>query len=124
MSQEIDMLDREYKTDLCDDINKCNNLRHQIYTKKPNFIMRKLGNEVLLIPIRNNVGDLENVYSLNSVGAYIYEIIDGVKDVSEICKMVSTKCNASEENLEEDIYKFIQELNESLIISCIGSKIN
>ena len=43
------------------------------FVKDPNIVSRKIAGEVILVPIRKNVGDLESIYTLNEVAARIWE---------------------------------------------------
>ena len=52
------------------DINKT-------YTKDPNIVARKIAGEMVLVPIKHNVGDLACIYNLNEVGARIWELLNG-----------------------------------------------
>ena len=39
------------------------------YQKDPDMVSREIAGEVILVPIRRNVGDLESVYTLNETAA-------------------------------------------------------
>jgi hypothetical protein len=39
------------------DLEKC-------YQKDPNIVSRKIADEFILVPIKQNVGDLESIYTL------------------------------------------------------------
>ena len=54
------------------------------YQKDQAVVSRKIADEVILVPIRKNVGDLESIYNLDEVGARIWELIDGKKKIKEI----------------------------------------
>ena len=50
----------------------------QVFARDPNFVSRRIEAETILVPIRNNVGDLDCIFSLNPVGALVWEQLDGV----------------------------------------------
>lgn len=39
------------------------------YQRDKSIVSRTIEEEVILVPIRQNVGDLESIYTLNEVGA-------------------------------------------------------
>ena len=45
------------------------------FKKDPNMVSRKIADEVILVPIRQNVGDLESIYTLNEVATRIWELM-------------------------------------------------
>lgn len=78
--------------------------------------MRKIGKEVVLIPIKNNIGDLQNIYTLNQVGAFIYEAIDGVNTIGEIGDLLSQKYGITKEQAQNDLLLFIKELEDASVV--------
>ena len=47
------------------------------YQQDPSIVSREIAGEVILVPIRNNVGDLESIYTLNETAARIWALLDG-----------------------------------------------
>ena len=81
--------------------------------KDPNIVSRKIADEYILVPIRYNVGDLESIYTLNEVGAFIWELIDGNRKVKEIQGMIVDEFEVSPQQAKTDLIEYIQQL-ESL----------
>lgn len=74
------------------------------------MVFRKIEGETILVPIRNNVGDLDNIYVLNGVGERIWELIDGVKDLAEIVRAICAEYDITPEQAEGDIAEFLKGL--------------
>jgi hypothetical protein len=70
------------------------NITNCVYRKCVNVVFRQVGDEALLIPVANDVGDLSSIYNLNEVGTRIWEFIDGERDVMEICAMIADEYEA------------------------------
>jgi len=83
-----------------------------VYRKSRNLVFRQIGDEALLIPVANDVGDLSNIYNLNEVGTRIWEFIDGEKDVMEICKMIAGEYEAPMDVVMNDTAEFISDLKD------------
>ena len=81
-----------------------------IYEKHDSMVFRKIEDETILVPIRNKVGDLSNIYVLNSVGARIWELIDGEKDVAGIIAAICSEYEISAKEAERDISEFLKGL--------------
>ena len=82
------------------------------YQKNPSFVYRKIAGELILVPIRQNVGDLESIYTLDPVAGFIWEQIDGKKDLQDIKKSVLKEFNVEAVVAERDLNELLQQLNE------------
>jgi len=89
------------------------NCLDRCYQKDPNIVSRKIANEVILVPIRNNVGDLESIYTLNEVAARIWELIDGNRKVSEIKRMITEEFDVTPEQADIDIFEFLKQMERA-----------
>ena len=84
----------------------------QVFQKNENFVFRQIDDETILVPIKNNVGDMGSIYNLNEVGAYIWEHLDGEKTLSEIKNKIAVEFEVSPETAEEDLMEFVDQLEE------------
>lgn len=81
-----------------------------IYEKDQSMVSRKIEDETILVPIRNNVGDLDNIYVLNEVGARIWELIDGKSEIEEIHDTICVEYEITPEEAEKDVREFLENL--------------
>ena len=84
----------------------------KVFQKNENFVFRQIDDETILVPIKNNVGDMGSIYNLNEVGAYIWEHLDGEKTLSEIKNKIAVEFEVSPETAEEDLMEFVNQLEE------------
>lgn len=89
-----------------------NNISSSIFSKSPNVVFRQIGDESILIPVANEVGDLSNIYNLNEIGTKIWEFIDGERDVSEICRLIADEYDAPVNVVMNDTAEFIGNLDD------------
>ena len=73
---------------------------------------RTIQHETILIPIKDNVGDMDSLYNLNEVGAFIWERLDGEKILRDIRTMITEAFGVSSEEAQEDLYEFVRQLKE------------
>lgn len=83
----------------------------EIYRQDDSIVSRRIEDEVILVPIRQNVADLESIYTLNEVGAYVWEQIDGQRTTTEILALMVREFEVSEEEAQKDLTDFIQQLS-------------
>ncbi len=81
-----------------------------IYTKSDSIVSRKIADEVILVPIRQDVGDLESIYTLNEVAARIWELVDGKSTVKEIRDVIVSEYEVPPIEVEKDIMGCLHEL--------------
>ena len=80
------------------------------YEKDPSIVHRNIAGEMILVPIRQNVADLESIYTLDEVGARIWELIDGQRRVEEIRDTIVEEYEVSQDVAEADLIEFVQQL--------------
>jgi hypothetical protein len=81
-----------------------------VYTRNDRVVSRKIVDELILIPIRNSVVEMEAMYTMNEVGARVYELIDGKRPVREIVETIVTEFEVAFETAEADVREFISQL--------------
>lgn len=87
-----------------------------ILSHSPSVVTRKTGSEYVLVPVTNNIADMNSVYTLNETGAFIWEHIDGKKSVEEIIEVLTGEYDILREDAENDVFEFISNLEKYLII--------
>ena len=87
------------------DLNHC-------YKRNENFVYRKIESEMLLVPIKDNVGDRGCIYNLNEVGAFIWEHLDGSNSLETIKENILDEFEISSETAVEDLNDFMSQLQE------------
>lgn len=81
-----------------------------------NIVTRKTGNEYVLVPVTSNIADMNRVFTLNETGAFIWEKIDGEKNLKEIIEALIKEYDISEEKAQSDVMEFVENLNKYQII--------
>ena len=82
------------------------------YKRNENFVFRKIKNETILVPIKDNVGDMGFIFNLNEVGAFVWEHLDGKNRLLDIKNMVSEEFEVSSQEAEKDLCEFVDQLKE------------
>lgn len=81
-----------------------------VLKKSENIVFRKIENEYILVPIRSNAADLDYIYTLNEVGARIWELIDGTRTVGDVRDIVCSEYDVTPETATEDLDALLAEL--------------
>ena len=82
------------------------------FIRNPNFIFRKIVDETILVPIRQNVAELNCIYSLNEVGSFLWQKLAEPQDLSTLQSAVLIEFDASAEQVAADVSQFLSELTD------------
>jgi len=81
-----------------------------IYHHDPSIVARNIAGEVILVPIRNNVGDLDSIYTLNETAAFVWERLDGVHTLAEVVAALVAEYEVEPAQAEQDVLALIAQL--------------
>ncbi|MGD2097953.1 MAG: PqqD family protein [Desulfobacterales bacterium] len=84
----------------------------RVYQKNQNFVFRQIDDETLLVPIKDSVGDMGAIYSLNSVAAFVWQHMDGQKTLQDIKNMIADEFEVSDPIVEQDLTEFVADLEK------------
>lgn len=85
-------------------------LIQNLIEQKQHFVCKRTNEELLLIPLKDNVADFNQYLVLNEVGAFIWEQLGPGISINELRKLISNEFEAPEAQIETDLLKFINEL--------------
>lgn len=83
-----------------------------VFARNEQVVSRKIVDELILVPMRKDVADMETLYTLNEVGARVYELIDGKRPLGEIVSAIHEEFDVTEQQAESDVREFIEQLLE------------
>ncbi|MDA2932468.1 PqqD family protein [Nitrospinae bacterium AH-259-F20] len=84
----------------------------QRYRRNPEFVFRQIADEMILVPIKQKVGDLGCLYSLNATAGRIWDLLDGTEDLAAIRDALASEFDIGEEDLTEHLLTFVEQLKE------------
>ena len=87
------------------------------YIHQKDIVCRNIAGETILVPIRGNLADMQQIFTLNSVGAYIWEQLNGEKQLTEILEMLLERFDTTREQAEKDILEFIEQVEKKGLVS-------
>lgn len=83
-----------------------------VFKKTDRVVSRKIVDELILVPIRTSVADMESLYTLNDVGARVYELIDATRTLAQICEAIVDEFDVTKEQALKDVGTFTEQLVE------------
>lgn len=83
---------------------------NKVFIRNRDVVSRKIAGELFLVPVKGKMADMENIFALTAVAEYIWERLDGQKNLNEILNNVIDRFDVEHEQAESDIREFIMEL--------------
>lgn len=80
------------------------------YRRSEEFVARTIAGETLLVPIRQRLGDLESIYTLNDVATFIWERLAKPATVAEIAAAVEEAFAGKPTEIRDDVEDFLGQL--------------
>ena len=77
-----------------------------------NFMLKKVGNEYMIIPTSNKNVNISKIFNTNETGAFIFNNLEDNKSLDEILDLLKKEYNAPKDVLEKDLYEFVEELKK------------
>jgi len=88
-----------------------------IPSRSDRVVVRRINDECLLIPLTADIADMDSLYRLNETGAFIWELIDGRRDIKEITSRVAEEFDVDQREAEKDILLFLVEVRDFIHFS-------
>jgi len=96
------------------------NILDRCFVKVKDLVTRDVAGEKIIVPIKGHVGDLEGVFTLNEVGAMIWQLIDGRTKALELAEAVRKEYDVDAAEAEKDVVDFLRSLEDAGLIRPSG----
>jgi hypothetical protein len=88
-----------------------------VFRQADNIVTRKVMDETLLVPISGELASMDNLYTLNETGAFIWQAFDGMRSLTEICSLLEQQFDAPVATIEADLLEIVGGLAEAGLIA-------
>lgn len=88
-----------------------------VFRQADNIVTRKVMDETLLVPISGELASMDNLYTLNETGAFIWQALDGTRPLAEIGRMLERQYDAPAEVLAADMLEIAAGLADAGLIT-------
>ncbi|TET41500.1 MAG: PqqD family protein [Elusimicrobia bacterium] len=83
------------------------------HKKHPDIVSRKIADEVILVPIKRKLADVNSIYLLrDDVSIRIWELIDGERKLRQIKDIICKEFEVDPHQAEQDLKKFLKQLEK------------
>ena len=91
---------------------------HAYFIRNQEVVSRRIDGELIIVPIRSGIGDLNSLYTLNPVGSVLWEFMTERHTVGEMVQRVREEFEVTTTQAQQDIESFLGSLlEEKLVLS-------
>jgi len=87
-----------------------------VFSRSGEFVLRVVGTEAVLVPIRNKVGDLDSIFVMNPVAIRVWELLDGSRNATEIAEIIAGEYEVSPDTASRDVADLLRSLEDAGLI--------
>ena len=80
------------------------------------MVARRIGDETVLVPVRQNVGDLESIYTLNGVAAALWERLATPQTAEDLAAALAAEYDVSPPAAAPDVQAFLAEMTDLQLV--------
>lgn len=81
---------------------------------KAGFVTREVGNELVLVPLTGNVAQMNELFTMNETGKFIWENISDETTIDELAEKMVEAFDVSPEIAKRDISGFLEKMSEMM----------
>lgn len=78
----------------------------------PDFVARRVSNEMVLVPISSDAASFEGIFTLNEVGARIWELVSEGHDAEGITAALCAEYEVAPEVAGQDVAELLGQLRQ------------
>ena len=90
------------------------------FIRNQEVVSRKIAGELIIVPIRSGVGDLNSLYTLNPVGSVLWDFLTEGHTVAEMVQRVCDEFEVSAVQAQQDIEVFLASLVEEKLVESVS----
>lgn len=79
---------------------------------KSRFVSRKVGNELVLVPLVSNVAQMDTLFNLNETAGFLWENLEENSSVEKLKNLLLKNFEVDEETAEKDVKDFLERIEK------------
>ena len=83
---------------------------------KENFLLRKVADSYVVVPVNNLTLDFNGIINLNETGAFLFELLQKGADREELVQKMLDEYEVTRDKAENDIDNFIKKVKDADIL--------
>ena len=80
------------------------------YQRNPDYIFRKIVDELVLVPVKANAADLDAIYTMNALGAFVWEHLGEATTQANLVAAITAEYEVAPDIAAADLDRFLAEM--------------
>ena len=89
------------------------------FSRNSSLVSREVAGETIVVPICRGVGDLDSVYTFNSVGTALWRLLESGHSTEELARWLTAQYEINECQALSDVQSYLAELQEAGLIRAV-----
>lgn len=90
---------------------------YKAYQQNNNCVAREVDDEIVIVPVQDNLAEMDYLYTLNETAAFIWNQLDGKKTLEEIAQIMTENFDVDYETAANDVLKTAKEIEEFIVLT-------
>lgn len=90
------------------------------FERNRDVVARKIEGEIVIVPIRSGVGDLNSLYTLNPVGSVLWDFMNERHTIAEMVQRVCDEFDVTTGQAQQDIEAFLDSLLAEQLVQSVA----
>lgn len=84
--------------------------KQEIFKRNDKVVTRQIGGEIVLIPINQTGLEIQKIYRLNEIGAFIWKKLETPRSRESLLSLLTEEFNEDPEIIQKDVNHFLEDL--------------
>ncbi len=89
----------------------------RVFRQRQEMVTREIAGEVILVPVSGKLAQLQQIFVLNPVGAYIWGQLDGERDLAAIRQGLVDSFEVATPEAEADLFEYLGALEGAGLVA-------
>jgi hypothetical protein len=90
------------------------------FVRNHDVVSRQIEGELIIVPVRRGVGDMNSLYTLNSVGSVLWDFMAEEHSLPEMVQRICDEFEVSASQAKSDIQSFLDSMLEEKLIQSVA----
>jgi Coenzyme PQQ synthesis protein D (PqqD) len=86
------------------------------FVRNKEVVARQIEGELVIVPIRSGVGDLNSLYTLNQVGSVLWDFMNEGHTIEEMVSRICDEFEVTSSKAQSDIQNFLDAMLEEKLV--------
>ncbi len=92
---------------------------NNVFIQDENIICREIAGELIIVPVRGNLADMETIFSIEGSAGQIWQQLDGNNSLADIRDSMLETFDVEEETINSDIVEFVDEIYNAGLVRLV-----